>query len=152
MRCSSREHIFSRTARSCFLPGLKYGRNFCIPVLSEAKNLASGYTKLTARVVSIEVWLTPEQRVAVRGHELGHVLLHVTNGGLGQPHGSSAEDRDLAEVEAESADRGIFHPSPGCWRQSPCPEPITPGQFSAGRWPRRAMASSTCCLESPRCR
>ena len=75
---------------------------FDVDVTDAQYGLTSGFTDFAGHRIQIGAWLGPEQRTAVLAHELGHVLLHGPDDETGRLYGSSADDRGLAEVEAES--------------------------------------------------
>jgi antirestriction protein ArdC len=75
---------------------------FKVDVTAAQYGLTSGFTDFAEHRVQVGAWLSPEERTAVLAHEIGHVLLHGPDDGLGRLYGSSADHRGLAEVEAES--------------------------------------------------
>jgi antirestriction protein ArdC len=75
---------------------------FNVDVTAGQYGLTSGFTDFNQHRVQVGAWLSPEERIAVLAHELGHVLLHGPDDDVGRLYGSSADHRGLAEVEAES--------------------------------------------------
>lgn len=75
---------------------------FNVDVTKAQYGLTSGFTDFSQHRVQVGAWLSPEERLAVLAHELGHVLLHGPDDEVGRLYGSSADHRGLAEIEAES--------------------------------------------------